>query len=101
MRTIFVEHYRLGNVDNNYCMMFFMAQFVPQISHRVNFFLHMFRIPAMTFLFLLSKRKEIVNFTMIGSPNDCPFRETSTAPAQVVVALVINSVEEGLSSILT
>ena len=78
-----------------------MAQFVPQISHYFNFFLDMVRIPAMTFLLLLSKRKEIAKVTVIGSFNDCLFSETSTAPAQVVVASIINSVEEGSSSNLT
>ena len=63
-----------------------------------NFFLHMLRIPAMTFVFLLRKRKEIVKVTLIGSFNDFLFRETATAPAQGVAAS--NSVEEGSSSFL-
>ena len=75
-----------------------MAQFVSQISHNFNFFLHMLRIPAMTFLFLLRKSKEIVKITLIGSFNDFLFRETATSPAQGVAAS--NSVEEGSSSIL-
>lgn len=44
------------------------------------------------------KKKRIVNVTLIGSFNDCLFRETSTDPAPAVAAR--NSVEEGSSSVL-
>ena len=69
-----------------------MAQFGTQISHNFNFFLHVVRIPAITLVFLLRKRKEIVKVI------HCLFRETSTASAQVVAAS--NSVEEGSSLML-
>ena len=79
--------------------MFLLMQFVPQISHNFGFFLDVIRIPALTFLLLLRKKKRNFERSIdYRSLNYCLFRETSTTLAQTVAAA--NSHEEKPSSIL-
>ena len=44
-------------------------------SIKIKHIITVVRIPGRTFLFLVRKRKEIVKVTLIGSFNDCLFRE--------------------------
>ena len=80
-------------------LMFLLLQFVPQISLNLSFFLDVVRIPALTFLLLLRKKKRnFERYINYRSLNYCLFRETTTTPAQTVAAA--NSHEEKPSSIL-